>query len=263
MIDEGGTSVDKMPWRSVEQGGSGVHGISSTVPPTGWYKYYYLFFYHYLIQLICLMPRRARGKGLTAKQRREVKNLVKDDEEIKRYDYSVGLTNVDAAGTIFNGVGLPAQGTTSVTRIGNIIKHHAIECNLQIAGNSTDVYNTVRLIFFRWHENDSEDPVSVAKVLNLDGTSPFLSQINWDNVKAKKFTIMKDKTYTLSSLSESFYRNDRWVFRGKRLGQKRQAFQADASQNSNNNCFLLAISDSAVTPYPQLRFLSRLQYADD
>lgn len=202
-------------------------------------------------------PVRGR-KALTARQKKAVKNLISRRMELDYYDNGLNGSAIGTIATIQGGFSTPNQGVADGQRVGDkiMIKEFDFKFNL-IFGDPTQV---VRIILFRWYEDNTVAPTAAQILQNPLGFS-VNSGINHDNIKKGLFHIMVDRTYALSGTGStaSIARTIK-VF-GRRLGRKGIEFN-NGLVTGNNHIYALFISDSTAAPNPTLNWYSRLTYTD-
>lgn len=205
-----------------------------------------------------------RQRKLNRRQKKEVKNLIGRNIEKKQGDIVSGLTGVTYSGTV-TALAAPANGTAFNQRVGDRIHASMIELNYSVVGY--DSTNLMRIIIFKWNNDDGQySPISSSILQFISVDYAPLSTYNYDNFKAKDFTICYDKTHALSfndnaAVPGSQVITVRTKLFGKRLGNKNINFNTGAT-TGEGKYYLLAISDSAVAGHPKLNYDIRLTYSD-
>jgi hypothetical protein len=127
--------------------------------------------------------------------KKQVKQMIKTNTA-KEWNKKYILTNsgvpgsstsVDATGTIVS-LTTVAQGTTNQTRIGNFARCKKIWGNVSAYADSTDVQNTMRVIFFRW--TDAATPT--ASDVLVSATAYHTCYYNLNNIENGKLQILDD-----------------------------------------------------------------------
>lgn len=179
--------------------------------------------------------------------------------ELKYHDTQPANINLSSVGAFLDLLFSNAQGTSdSNQRIGDSIVMKSIGFRFLFQGSSTDGANAIRIILFRWHEDDQVNPPTVAQLLTVPGaalTSPY----EFDNMRMKKFTILYDKIATVDNVGTGMYKhfNVFKTFRGSKV-----YFDSSADEGKSK-VYVFLCSDSPVVPHPLMSFIySRITYTD-
>lgn len=150
---------------------------------------------------------------------------------------------------------LPPQGDNVSQRDGDQITIKKIVYNLQMAG--ADATNIVRVIIFRWSQNNNATVPAVTDV--LQSLSP-VSMYNYTNERSGKVHVLFDRTASLSLEGTNCitWRGALW---GRKIGKKRLIFNATAI-NGVDQPYILFISDSVAVTHPSITGTLRMEYVD-
>jgi hypothetical protein len=191
-------------------------------------------------------PRRRKGKGLTNKQKSEVRELI-DDNEPKRVHVEVfSLTDIPLGGTLHSLA--QVDGTSPTDDRGHRESFQQINKYLRsligiIPGDNT---NVVRVMLFR-----AEDEVSITDMCELYGF------INATTMKDKGIYILDDRHYSLSKVAtegttsnqsfrtiiykdEEYLKNMKTIYTGNTAADCHKGF-----------IYLYLVSDSVAAPHPR------------
>lgn len=193
-------------------------------------------------------------KVLSTYEKKYLKNMVNQKllsvQEKKSFDFGFSAS-VDSTGAVAKITSIP-QGDTDSSRQGDHIK--LLKAELRAAASYADTTNVVRLIIFKWNQDDSSAaPVGVTSILQT--ATPF-SPYDRDNERAGKFTIVVDHLFGVSNVGQGIATHE-WY--GKLTGQI--AYQA-ASTAGTGNLYYAVISDSNALPHNTLSYVWRTYYTD-
>lgn len=207
-----------------------------------------------------------KGAKLTYRQKRQVKQLIGRRLERKFIDTVSTLTGVTSTGTLLT-MSSPAQGAGQSQRVGDSITVKSIDLNYSVVGY--DATNMVRVILFKWKNDDAAYAPSVSSILTaaqlVQDTAPF-AQFNWDNMKSGDFRICYDRVHSLSynnaaASPGSAVQAVRKKIVGKRLHGGLVELTAGTT-TGEGVYFLLVISDSAAIGHPKFNYSVRIEYTD-
>lgn len=198
---------------------------------------------------------RRLGSKLTDVQKKQVKRLITGVQEVKAIDSTVSGSPSDTG--VISRVLTPAQGDGLSQRSGDQIILKALQFRLSIIG--ADNTNKVRIIFFRWSQDNSigaNVPTVNGVLQNID----VMSFYNYTSYKNDRMTILYDRT-----VSTTFTDANQVVvlhtLYGKKLGRKVLEFNA-ASTLGTNQIYMLLISDSVAISHPTVTGYMQLRYTD-
>jgi len=192
-------------------------------------------------------------RKLTPLQKKQVKQLISKDEELKAKDSAIAAA-VDAGGVISK-FQVPTQGDGVSDRNGDAIKLKRLRVRLHLIG--ADSTNVIRAIIFRWNNNDSTSVPVIADVLQ---TLNAVSQYQYTSDRQNEFHIVADKTFTFS-LNGTNAKDWIIAYYGRKLGKKSLIFNASLTTGTDM-LYLLLLSDSVASPHPTIGGYCRLEYTD-
>jgi len=197
--------------------------------------------------------QQTKGMVVPALAKTEIKKLIKQEikgvQEVKSFDTGIGST-FDNTGSITKLTTIP-QGDTDTTRDGDHIKLTKCWCNLAVSVG--DATNVVRVIVFRWNQDDS----SVAPTVNdITQSVSAYSPIHRDNERAHKFDVIFDKFFSVSNVGPGCASVE-WRKPLKSI----IAFQATANTGTGH-LYMYIISDSSAVPHPGVNLIWRTYYTD-
>jgi hypothetical protein len=170
-------------------------------------------------------------------------------KQLQHMSFDTGFAStVDSTGTLQKLTTIP-QGDTDSQRTGD--KAHII--NIEAIGTMVpaDTTNTMRIIYFRWNQDDTSAAPVVADLLQ---TSTPSSPLNRDNERAKKFTIIEDIFLMACTSGPGIC-----GFRFKKAFQSNIMFQIGAN-TGNGHIYMYVVSDSAASTHPALASVARVYY---
>lgn len=199
-----------------------------------------------------------RGAPLSRRQKQTVKRLIGLNAETDYYDNGLNASAVGVVSTIQGGLSTPIQGVADGQRVGDKLKAKLFNFRFNlIFGDPTQV---VRVILFRWYEDNTVAPTA-AQILQNPLGFPVTTGINHDTIKKGQLHVMFDKTYSMSGTgsSASIFRSIKIY--GRKLGKKGIEFNNGAITGVNH-IYALFQSDSTAAPNPVINWYSRLEYTD-
>lgn len=208
--------------------------------------------------------RMVKGtRALNPRQQRQVKILIARQQELDYYDNGVNASSIGVLATVQGGLSTPIQGDSDGERVGDKIQLKAFKFRFHLIGG--DATNNVRVILFRWHQDNNVASPAAADVLQNPTGFPVTSAVNHDRIKAGILHIMYDKTFALSNSTSgggtpSCLSREVNIY-GKKLGRKGIEFN-NAAITGNNHIYALFQSDSNAAPNPSITWYSRLTYTD-
>lgn len=210
------------------------------------------------------MPK-AKGRGLTKTQKKQVKKLVEAPEELKRCLVRENGVVSDTAGNFSNLLNI-GQGVDGQSRIGDIIRPKKLFFDLTLAGSTSVAQaQSVRVLLIKYGD--------ISTVINtkLELLANFKDPVPYDLSYKGNYQILMDKTILLGNPSATLsnpsmvptYKHLRFV---KKLTGKSQFSTGgtpvgnDFSNMSKGAYALFMISSSAgLASY---NFTSALDFAD-
>jgi len=202
---------------------------------------------------------QSRGKqevtsaSFSKQQRKLMKTIINQKilavQEKKSFDVGFATTVADTGATA-RLTAIP-QGDTDSSRQGDHVK--LLKGELISAASYSDTTNCLRLIIYRWNQDDSSSAPTVSDILQT--TSPY-SPLNRDNERARKFDVIVDHQYVVSNVGQGVDK-----FRCSMNLKSQIAFQATATSGTGH-LYYFVVSDSAGVPHPSLSFIWRTYYTD-
>jgi hypothetical protein len=127
---------------------------------------------------------------------------------------------------------------------------------------NSDIVTTIRLIFFRWVPNDVLLSPLIANILEAPVSSNVLSHFNFQ--LQDNYSVLYERQFQASGITVAPTVNSNFGATGLNipLGINTVIEKTLANSLGTNELYLLAVSDSALTPFPLLNFSSRLYYED-
>jgi hypothetical protein len=202
-----------------------------------------------------------RGQN-TTKQRKSRQERRKVLRDLKYLDTLSIANSVGAGGTLFQ-LSTIQQGVGQSQRLGDFAQPMKLLFNFSLYTVNSDIVTTIRLIFFRWVPSTTLIVPVVGDILEAAASSNVLSHLNFQ--LQKNYVVLWDKQFQASGIAAAPTVNSNFGGTGVviPIGQGRSGIDFTlASSFGINHVYLLAISDSALTPFPILNFSSRLYYED-
>lgn len=190
--------------------------------------------------------------------KRDVKNMIKSSMlkvmEPKSFDQGLTANPGNGGTSILQKCTTITQGDTDTSRDGDQLYVEWTEARYNVIVNTTDVSNLVRVIVFCWHLDDGGQAPTASLILQ-SSTTP-LSSYNRDSVKERLFTVLNDGLHAVYSGGigqiSHHYRNQK----------KFKITYTAGGTTGKNNVYVLAVSDSSVSPFPVLNLYHRTQFLD-
>jgi len=181
--------------------------------------------------------------------------------EPKYFDTLSLANSIGSGGTIF-GLSLIPQGATQSERVGDFAQPLRLILNYSLYVVNSDIVTTVRLIFFRWHIHSAFGPPNIVNLLEAPASSNVLSHLNFQY--QNDFDILWDRQFQASGITTAPTVNSNFGATGLNipLGAHQEIEFALGATTATDHLYLLAVSDSALTPFPILNFCTRLYYGD-
>jgi hypothetical protein len=221
--------------------------------------------------------RRAAGTpALSPKQKQQVRAMLSSQLETKQKTFGVNAVAVTTAGTCYDMTAL-VQDNTESGRVGDRVQLKSVDFRYTITVGATgliaaaDQFNTVRVIIFKWRENDAVDSPTTAKLLDVIAgypTSILLPNRNLEH----QYKVYYDKTHVVyntplwNGAAVAWYHGvggtmctDNHHISGP-LGFIE--FEPPAGFQGEGNLYLFVGSDSAFAPNPTITCLANIRYTD-
>jgi hypothetical protein len=207
-----------------------------------------------------------RNKTLKSQLKKEIKQSLSSHMELKYRDLYIAFSDVlygavTAGGYIFDlGIQLIGVGSGFFQRIGEQIELKNLNIKGEIgmqSGLTVDAFNKVRLIFFYWIPGSVSIPL-VSDVLynTVVGGAEVNAQYNLG--KKGSLRVLRDTNYMVSSAGQM----------GKNFEtniplRNRIRYDGSSALVTTNSLYMLAISDSNVSPHPIVNMCMRVSFTDD
>jgi hypothetical protein len=180
--------------------------------------------------------------------------------EPKYFDTLSVANSIGSGGTIFPLCGIP-QGDSQSSRVGDFVSPLEMLFNFSLYTVNTDIITTVRLIWFKWRPSTATTTITVASILEAPSSSNVLSHFNFQ--LQQQYQVLHERQFACSGTTTNPTVNSNFGATGLPIPIGGQSMEYSlGSVNGTNQFFLLAISDSALTPFPILNFSNRLYYED-
>jgi hypothetical protein len=206
------------------------------------------------------MAHAKGGHNKKGKRGAPVRSVIKSIEP-KYFDF-LSLANSIGAGATLFGVGGVPQGSAQSNRIGDFISVRRLYLNYSLYIANADIVTTVRIILFRWIPNSGLLLPTVAALLEAPSSSNVLSHYNFQN--QQNYEVMWEKQFRAVGTATNPTTASNFGATGLSLPVGRnpdQEYGLGATSGSNQ-LFFLAISDSALTPFPIWNYSLRTYYED-
>lgn len=199
------------------------------------------------------MPH-SNDKSMSKKQVQTiVQNTMRNSAEKKELRRTVSATDVSNGGVVFQ-LGNVLTGNDNQTRIGNVITalNVQVQGDLDVSGLGADDYNYMRLILAYSSRTDL-------------GANDFPQTMSGRVDKSKNLFTLSDNIYYRSNNDDEkgpkkFFK----IFRrlnGKH-GYKMTFSGTVSNSNSRGQLYLYCLSDSTVSPHPEVTFRSYVSFTD-
>lgn len=177
-------------------------------------------------------------------------SAIRKVKTTKIYDRETSLSSIDSSGTIFD-----LSIVTCETG-----KNRVIPVKLEFRGTiqlGDPSPNAMRLIFFVYKNDATDDgPIATEILDQLAGAQAPFGMRNREHYG--KYHVLLDRMYVLDTYNP--VKLLKFTFPKKKLPSK---MTGNSSAIHTNKVYLLAVSDDSLTDYPDIRFVSRLQYYED
>lgn len=148
------------------------------------------------------------------------------------------------------------QGDTDLTRDGDQCRLTSLSFKGNLIAASTDGTNTVRIIIFKWNDNNIVSAPDLDDILTATGTGEVpLGMYQQDNVRSKRFNILYDKLYSLDDFHPQTIINTKIKMRSP------INFNGGGT-TGRGHIYLLYVSNSNATPHPTLNYAFKFVFTD-
>lgn len=198
-----------------------------------------------------------KNAKLNPRQKKEVKQLVKGNIELKSVD-SIGVANTSSTTpTVAKWLSL-AQGTGNSARIGNEVTISRIHLRYNmVAGDAT---NVIRVILFQWLDDDTLVNPTYDDILYRGGTLEPYTNCLYNYDKRHQYRILYDKRHVVDNDNPNAQQNfgeDKYC---KGFVKK---MQFDSSLLTGKGMIYgLYVSDSGTVAHPAIDIHVRMYYRD-
>jgi len=179
----------------------------------------------------------------------------------KYIDFSTFDQSITGGGTVYALSVIP-QGNGQSQRVANTVKLKKLVFNFSIYMANTDIVTTSRLIFFRWMPSNVSTAPTVASILQNPSVAQVFSHLDFEN--QQQYEILWDKTFHQSggASTPSSTSNIGKFNLVIPLWSNPLINFGNAVTTGTESLYLLSISDSSLTPFPELSFNLRVYYDD-
>jgi hypothetical protein len=178
--------------------------------------------------------------------------VINGKAETDSFDVGFG-SSVNSTGSLTKLSTIP-QGTSDSNRIGDQVEVFKVSIIGCATNSSADLTNTIRLILFRWEQDDSSAaPAAVTDILQT--ASPY-SPYNRDNLRARKFIVLYDKVLATGLQGPSIAKFEKDINVNFKI-----KFQGSANTGTSH-VYAAQVSDSAAIPDPGMAWITRVWYHD-
>jgi hypothetical protein len=199
-------------------------------------------------------------KKKTPKAKR-TRRIILTKVEMKYFDTLSVANSIGSGATLFQLSTVP-QGVAQTQRVGDFIKPLKLIFNFSLYTVNADIITTIRLIFFRWVPSTALVLPVLADILEAPASSNVLSHFNYQ--LQQNYSVLSDRQFQAAGIVTSPCNSSNFGGTGLEipLGSNPELEFNLGATTSTNHLYLLAISDSALAPFPLLNFSSRLYYED-
>jgi len=177
---------------------------------------------------------------------------------------AVFSAGVSTSGTIVDLTQI-LQGNNVNTRTGDCVYIEKLFINYSVNSLSSDLFTNLRVIVFQWKPNTaiSANPLPASTLQNV-ATYGIYNFYDWQF--SNQFKILYDRVHSLvgNATSGASSGNQNWFgeipLKGRAVKRIEFAF---GSVNGSCKIYACFISDSAIAPFPQINFNSRLIYSEE
>jgi len=187
-------------------------------------------------------------------------NLIKQIEP-KYFDFLSLANSVGAGATLFALGGIP-QGNTQSERIGDFVRVTKLVLNYSLYIVNSDIVTTIRIILFRWIPATQLVLPVVGDILEAPSSSNVLSHFNFQT--QDNYEVLWEKQFRASGTTTAPTVNSNFGATGLTLpvGKFPNQEYNLGGVFGTGQLYFLAISDSALTPFPIWNFSLRTYYED-
>lgn len=203
---------------------------------------------------------RAKGRGLSKKQKLQIQKMITEPQEKKFYDVTFDAQNVSLTPTIID-LTAPANGTGSDQIIGS--SFNLISLQFRLIFTKSDTTNYIRFVIFQWHPDGATDPPSWNQIFQYEtaGVPVSLQQVVSPYVLGEGgtsvFKVLIDEQFYLDS------DNPIQIFNGFINKGFRKTLEAnDSAQQGTEHIYIMYVSDSGAIGHPVMTGYTRARFTD-
>lgn len=194
---------------------------------------------------------------LNATQKRQVQRIIKNNLERKYFLSGFPAASVSNTMTLTSCQNI-AQSDDNDGRIGNEVR--LVQVKLRLDCTLVDSTNIVRVILFKWRENDQFNAPTAAQLFGL-GPSGGIDANSFPNDEhSQTFMILWDKTF-IGSGGSSADTLRQFATKTIPLAGKSQ-YYSGATVTGTNKIYIAYISDSSAVSHPSLTWWCEVAYTD-
>lgn len=200
------------------------------------------------------MPAKKGGKGLNKNQRKEVRKLVQEPLEKKRWPVYKQSMNVSSTHFFDDLVTIP-QGDTEEARDGDQINVSGGFIRGVIYGY--DVDNIVRMTIIRWKPNSVPTAADIYEDATIGANGAMFSPFNHNH--RNEFVVLADRFYDLETGAGGGDRQKQFTIK---LRKQPKIVYDGAITNGTNKLYIIWSSDSTVSAHPAVTYRGTINYFD-
>jgi len=199
-----------------------------------------------------------RAKMLSELEEREVHALATRllHPPVLYWDVYLPATSITTTPT-YLGVCDPAQNASQGGRVADTIKLSRLELRLSINQVNTDLFSSVRVIFFLWKVDNAVDQPTGTDILHFL-TTPEVAPYQWET--RHKYTILYDRVFPLTGSATSLTTMSN-VFVSKTINMRSAQVQFNQGAISGTGLpYVMYVSNSVAPPFPVMDMTTRCYY---
>lgn len=185
---------------------------------------------------------------------------IKGEPAVKVVDANLIVATPSTTPILFN-LFAPTQGPALNQRTGDITFIDRMWITYTCNAANADVFSSLRLILFQWKPNDLSQPPTAAVILQSVADNVY-AMYDWNF--SDQYRILFDRIHSFSgTLTNPTSSTNQCISQEISLAPcvKRVEF-GFGLPTGDNVIFLMVMSDSAIAPFPNLNFKSRITYTD-
>jgi len=203
--------------------------------------------------------RRPRRSGPSKAVKSYVRRAMKRVGELKHHTDTETAISISTAATIITNMLTIPIGTGVVQRLGNQVELSS--CSVKFSIKSIDSPgNIMRVIWFVWKADSTDDVPQTDEILESTATLPWLSPLVADAVQRKKFTLLSDRTYALTTGVDAAHQKVgtlKLSFKGMKVD-----YDVAGAGTGSNLPMVLLVSDSAAATHPNYSHVTVWRFRD-